>query len=309
MAVQAERFKKSWYKINMKIEKLRQDVYNAIDAAGEALLMPGYISEIENLISDPKASARDLCDIIDSEPGLSHTITNAANSPFYSLSKRAANTIQAVQAIGFKEVVAIARCRAIYALFATNRSSLPEKIIIHGNAVGTTAVLLAIHLKVKHSAEIFLAGLVHDIGKVFMSLFMPEKFEKFIWVLNDPENLLGYHKLEAMIFGITHSETGAAVLERTGFDKNILDVVLYHHLGPEKGQFPLLACIIHIADIICNIKGLTPFKGFTFPLVEPDMLLLLQDAKKDFGTADMASLADMVDIEIERLRPFYAALR
>jgi len=293
----------------MKIEKLRQDVYNAIDAAGNEILMPGYISEIDSIISDPKASARDLCEIVESKPDLSCTIINAANSPFYNLSKRVGNTIQAVQVIGFKEVIAIARCHAIYALFAADRSSLAEKIIVHGSAVGTTAVLLSMHLKVKHSAEIFLAGLVHDIGKIFMSSFMTEKFEKFIWVLNDPENLLGYHKLEAIIFGVTHSETGAAVLERTGFDKNTMDAVLYHHIGPEKGQVPLLASMIHIADIICNIKGLTPFKGLTFPMAEQEMLLLVQDVKKDFGAKDMAYLADSVDIEIERLRPFYSALR
>jgi hypothetical protein len=71
----------------------------------------------------------------------------------------------------------------------------------------------------------------------------------------------------------------------------------------------LLAAIIHIADIICNIKGLTPFKGLTFPLVEQGMLLPVHDIKKDFGATDMTSLANRVDIEIERLRPFYAALK
>jgi HD-like signal output (HDOD) protein len=293
----------------MKIDKLKEAVYNAIDEAGNDLLLPGYIPEIENLVSDPKASARDLCEIIDSKPDLSCAIINAANSPFYSLSKRAASTIQAVQAIGFKEVMAVARCHAVYSLFASEKSSLSEKIIVHGSAVGTAAVLISMHLKMKQSAEIYLAGLVHDIGKVFMSLFMTDKFEKFIWVLNDPENLLGYHKLETMIFGVTHSETGAAVLERAGFDMNTMDAVLYHHAGSEKGQAPLLASIIHIADIICNIKGLTPFKGLTFPLAEQELLLPVQDLKKDFGAKDMVYLADRVDIEIERLRPFYAALR
>lgn len=293
----------------MKIDKLRQAVYNAIDEAGNDLQMPGYISGIESLVTDPKASARDLCEIIDSWPDLSGAIINAANSPFYSLSKRAASTIQAVQAIGFKELMAVARCHAAYSLFASDRSSLSEKIIVHGSAVGTAAVLISMHLKMKQSTEIFLAGLVHDIGKVFMSLFMTDKFEKFIWVLNDPENLLGYHKLEAMIFGVTHSEIGAAVLEKAGFDSNTMDAVLYHHAGPEKGQAPLLASIIHIADIICNIKGLTPFTGLTFPLAEQELLLTVQDVKKDFGAKDMVYLADRVDIELERLRPFYAALR
>jgi putative nucleotidyltransferase with HDIG domain len=288
---------------------LKQEFFDALKKAEEALFMPVYISEIEKLVSDPKASARDLCEIIDKERDLPHVIINAANSPFYSLSKRTTNTIQAVQAIGFEEVVAIARCHAVFALFAKDRSSLPEKIITHGSAVGTAAILLSSHLKVKHCAEIFLAGLVHDIGKVFMSSFMSEKFEKIIWVLNDPENLLGYHKLEGMIFGVTHSETGAALLEKNGFAQNIIDAVLYHHAVSLQGQDPLLVAIIHIADIICNIKGLTPFKGLTFPLIEPAMLLSVQDMKKDFGTTDMKSLAERVEIEIERLRPFITALR
>ncbi len=291
------------------METVKKEFYNALDMATKTLVMPGYISEIETLISDNKASAHDLCEIIDNEQDLPHVIINAANSPFYSLSKRATNTIQAVQAIGFNEVVAIARCRAVYALFAMDRLSLSEKIITHGSAVGSAAILISMHLKVKHGAETFLAGLVHDIGKAFMSLFMSEKFEKFIWVLNDPENLLGYHKLESMIFGVTHSETGATLLEKTGFAKNIIDAVSYHHGLSPQGQDPLLAAIIHIADIICNIKGLTPFKGLTFPMVEPGMLLPVQDIKKDFGTTDMTFLADRVEIEIERLRPFNAALR
>lgn len=293
----------------MNIDKSRQTVYNTIDEAGNNLQMPEYISGIEGLIADPKASARDLCEIIDSSPDLSGVIINAANSPFYNLSKRAASTIQAVQAIGFKEVMAVARCHAVYEMFASDRSSLSEKVIAHGSAVGTAAVLISMHLKMKLSAEIFLAGLVHDIGKVFMSLFMTDTFEKFIRELNDPENLLGYHRLEAIIFEVTHSETGAAVLERAGFDVNTINAVLYHHKSPEKGQAPLLASIIHIADIICNIKGLTPFKGLTFPMAEQELLLPVQDVKKDFGAKDMVYLADRMDIEVERLRPFYAALR
>jgi putative nucleotidyltransferase with HDIG domain len=288
---------------------LKQEFIDALKKAEKALLMPVYISEIEKLVSDPKASARDICDIVDKEQVLSRSILGAANSPFYSLSKRATNTIQAVQAIGFEEVVAIARCHAVYALFATNRSSLPEKIITHGSAVGAAAVMISMHLKVKHSAEIFLAGLVHDIGKAFMLLFMPDKFEKLIRILNDPENLLGYHRLEGMIFGVTHSEAGAGLLEENGFAKNIVDAVSYHHAGSPQGPDPLLASMIHIADIICNIKGLTPFKGLTFPLVEPGMLLPIQDMKKDFGSKDMTSLADRVEIELERLRPFISALR
>ena len=43
-------------------------------------------------------------------------------------------------------------------------------------------------------------------------------------------------------------------------------------------------------------------------MVEQGMLLPVQDIKKDFGTMDMTSLADRVEIEIERLRPFNAAL-
>jgi putative nucleotidyltransferase with HDIG domain len=288
---------------------LKQEFLDALKKAEEVLLIPVYISEIEKLVSDPKASARDICEILDKEQDLSRLILKAANSPFYSPYKRATNTIQAVQAIGFEEVVAIARCHAVYALFATDRSSLPEKIITHGSAVGAAAVMISTHLKLKHSAEIFLAGLVHDIGKVFMSIFMSEKFEKLIRVLNDPENLLGYHKLEEMIFGVTHSEAGAGLLEKTGFAKNIMDAVSYHHDGSRQGPYPLLAAIIHIADVICNIKGLTPFKGLTFPLVEQGLLLPLQDVKKEFGTVDMIFLADGVEVEIERLRPFIAALR
>jgi putative nucleotidyltransferase with HDIG domain len=291
------------------MEKRKQELYDILDMAGKTLAMPEYISEIETLISDPKASAHDLCKIIDNEQDLPHVILNAANSAFYGLTKRATNTIQAVQSIGFNEVVAIARCHAVYALFATDRSSLPEKIIIHGSAVGAAAILISMHLRIKHGAETFLAGLVHDIGKAFISLFMPEKFEKFIWVLNDPENLLGYHKLEGMIFDVMHSEIGAALLEKTGFTKNIIDAVSYHHAGSAQGQSPMLAAIIHIADVICNIKDLTPFKGLTFPLVEPGMLLPVQEVKKDFGAIDMTLLADRVEIEIERLRPFYSALR
>ncbi len=293
----------------MITEKLKQEFLVALEKAESALLMPVYISEIEKLVSDPKASAQDICEILDKEQDLSRLMLNTANSPFYNIPKRATSTIHAVQAIGFEEVIAVARCHAVYALFATDRSSLPEKIITHGSAVGAAAVMVSAHLKLKHTADIFLAGLVHDIGKVFMSVFMPDKFEKLLLVLNDPENLLGYHKLEEMIFGVTHSDAGAGLLEKTGFAKNIIDAVSYHHACSHEGPYPLYSAIVHIADAICNIKGLTPFKGLTFPLVEPALLLPLQDVKKEFGTADMTFLADGVEIEIERLRPFVAALR
>lgn len=293
----------------MVMDAVKREIREALDQASRTLIMPGYISEIETLVSDPKASARDLCDIIDREDRLSRIVINSANSPFYGIPRKAVDTVQAVKAIGFKEVTAIARCAAVYTLFARDRSSLGEKIIAHGSQVGSAAIMLSMHIKAKYSAGTFLAGLVHDIGKAIESMFMQERFEKFMQVLNDEDNLLGYHRLEGISFGISHAELGAEFLECSGFPKDITETVSCHHAAFPEGEDKLLSSIIHTADIICNIKGLTPFKGTTFPLVEKGMILPLQGMKKDFGSKDMVSLAERVEIEMERLRPFIAAMR
>jgi putative nucleotidyltransferase with HDIG domain len=293
----------------MTDEIIRQDSLEILKGTADALVVPDYLAGFEILYVNPKTTIHDFLKIIEADSGLSKSILDAANSPFYVVHKKVANAVQAIQTIGAGEVLAIMRCRALLSLFGSVRTVMSERLISHGFAVGAAAMLIASHLRINAGADLFFKGLIHDIGKNLIALSMPEKFEKFLWVLNDPENLMEYHRLENSLIGISHSEAGALLLEKKGFSPDIRDAVMYHHSKIAQGADPLASSLIHIGDVLCNVTGHTPFKSLTFPIVEPGMLKPVFEKKKDFGTDDMMLLMNRLDIEIERLRPFYSALR
>jgi len=293
----------------MHSEQIRLEICESLANAKDKLILSPFLLEIENKLSDGKSITNELSEMIELVPGLGKFIVNAANSPFYKSGKKALNTSQAILAIGFEEVAALAKCRAVMESFSTIKSPLAHKIMAHGISAGIASSILAEELGVKPQAKTFLAGLVHDIGKAYLCAFYPEQFDKFLWVLNDPDNLLGYHSLELLVFGISHNEVGAMLLDNLGFSEEIISSTLNHHPGFNLLNPRLLASIVYLGDIICNQTGHTPFAGLTLPCVETSMLTGIFEVKRDFGSAVILSIINSLDIEIERLKPFTSAIK
>jgi putative nucleotidyltransferase with HDIG domain len=102
----------------------------------------------------------------------------------------------------------------------------------------------------KQIHHIYLAGLLHDIGKVALDQFMNKAFPLFYRRTQElNENLI---KVESEVFGIAHTEAGSVLAKQWSLPDRLKDVIMNHH-NPEQASVDLdLAHLVYLADLLMS---------------------------------------------------------
>jgi putative nucleotidyltransferase with HDIG domain len=294
-------------KVNPDTE--RERIMEILDRAPEILTLPSIINEIMDVISRKNSSATDLTNIIESDPALTTRILTVANSAYYGFVKKISTISHAVVVLGFKEIQNIALGMSVLQMFNRKGSEFSEQLWRHSFSVGVGTRMIAHYLNLKIDGKYFVGGLLHDVGKIFVSQYMTETFSRFLDVMEEDGNNYSYHTLEKRIFGITHAEIGQILLNSWMFPPDVVNAVAHHHFPVLSDVDPVFAVCVHLADVLCTAKGITPLKDRHFITVERDILPIIQERRHHFSTEDIVSLMSQLDIEIERQGSFMTAFK
>jgi putative nucleotidyltransferase with HDIG domain len=232
--------------------------------------MPAIAGRVVSMLSEQNTTAEALTKTISVDPALAARVLKIANSSFYAC-RRSINTLsQAIVVIGFQtlsNVVFAASTKDVY-----KRFGLSEKML-HDHAVGTA---MATHLVekavgLKKSEEVFLAGLLHDIGRVVLNNTDPERYGQVMAaVYNEGRDPL---EAEREMFGFTHVDVGGLVLRKWNFSPEMEQVVANHHnierLDPSDVYVRRMGSLVAVADALCDKIGI----GLRAPL-ETDLAAL-----------------------------------
>ncbi len=120
-----------------------------------------------------------------------------------------------------------------------------------GHSFGTGRMARAIAELEGASAEArehgYIAGLLHDVGKLVMATNFPEAYREVIAACQDGQGTI--LDMERQVFGASHAEVGAYLLGLWGVEDPVVRAVYLHHEpGRDRraGFSPLLA--VHVAN-------------------------------------------------------------
>ncbi|GAX61096.1 metal dependent phosphohydrolase [Candidatus Scalindua japonica] len=205
--------------------------------------------------ADPKSSANDLMAIISPDVSLTTKILKIANSPFYGLTREISSLQHAVTVLGFKEIRNLVISTVAFDSFKNIKQGGRfdiNKFWKHSFYCALAAKAIAVDLKIK-SNELFVAGLVHDIGKLAMFITFPSEFMMQLEIMSPLKIKYTAFEGEKDVFGMTHDEVGMRLLKKWMFPESLINAVGYHHHPQEadnKSHFPI---IVHVADILTHI--------------------------------------------------------
>ena len=280
-----------------------------LQGSQEILTLPTVIHEIIEITSNPNSSSADLTRIIESDPALTVKILAVANSAYYGFVKKVSTVSHAVVVLGFSEIQNIALGMSVVKLFDQRGSEFVEKLWQHSYAVGVATRMLASYLNLKMDGKYFVGGLLHDVGKIFLFQYQPRSFGQLVARLEDRDNKYGYHYLEEALYGIDHAAIGGELLSSWMFPGEISEAVVKHHKPSEAHENQLFAACVHMADLLCTVRGMTPLKNNFFLNFDREVLGVIQSQKENFGTGDMLELLSLLDLELERQNSFVAAFK
>ncbi|MEE4242820.1 MAG: HDOD domain-containing protein, partial [Desulfopila sp.] len=160
---------------------------------------------------------------------------------------------KAVMVLGFQEVKNIVLGKAVFNSFkelnSTNKKCI-DSFWEHSFTCGLAAKVLAERFKLAPS-EMFIAGLIHDIGKLAMLLTFPNIYSHLLTALEG--NRLHNREKEIDLFFISHDEVALRILQRWLFPTRLIDAVGFHHHPHNAGEHQLLSLMVQMADSIASV--------------------------------------------------------
>lgn len=214
--------------------------------------LPLFHTRLDEAINHPRSSIADIAKIISEDQGLTARILKLANSPLFGYFSKIDTIIQAVTIIGVQQVRDLALAISVMGLF----EGIPEDLITmelfwkHSIACGLTARILATSQRESNLERFFVAGILHDIGRLVMFISIPDLCREMIEVAQGDGKLL--YDLEKERLGFDHGDVGGTLLRRWKLPARIVEPVEFHHNCLQAGQYPREASILHLADVIAH---------------------------------------------------------
>lgn len=229
---------------------------NLINRVDELPEVPQIAFRAIQLLNNPDTNVNSLAEVIASDQALTAKVLRLCNSVYYGLSRSVTTVSEAVMIVGFSSVKSLV-------LMITTQSTMnkgllgykigPGEFWEHSLATAETTRFLAKHIAHEKPEECFIAGLIHDIGKMVLNQYaLPEVYRATN--LSQKEHL-PIHLAEQQILGFDHAEVGAALAERWNFPAILVESLRLHHSLAEASQSPLdnpLPVLVSLSNLIAD---------------------------------------------------------
>jgi len=258
----------------LKPEYVRQRVSNLAKLS----TLPHLASKVMELVENPKTSASTLAKILSADQILTARILKLANSAYYGFPRRISTLNLAIVVLGFNALRDLVLSISIIDQFGidTGENFQIEQFWRHALVVGRGARLLSRYVNYPVAGEVFVAGLLHDIGYPVMIQQFPEHFKKIYQYALDVD--IPFNRAELKVLGFDHTQVGSWLAEGWNLPEKLVYAIRYHH-SPERARLHRdLVNIIHIADLICYSigegSGINRVEGISTEEIEQEMKVL-----------------------------------
>ena len=214
--------------------------------------LPEVCLRVNEMLDESAVTAADLGNVISQDTSLTARLLKIVNSSYYGFEAKIETVSRAVTVVGLREL----RGLVIAASAVETFSNVPDEILNkvqfwrHSLYCGVIARLLAEQCNVLHSERLFVAGLLHDIGKLVIAQRLPIE-TKNITLQAESEGRSEF-EVEQDILGFNHAEVGGELMRAWNMPETLFEAVAYHH-APQRAEVGLMeTCLIHMANIFTD---------------------------------------------------------
>lgn len=199
-----------------------------IQNLGDLPPLPQVATRVIRLSANADTSSDDLQAIIGTDQALSAQLLKVANSAMFGRVREVTTLTQAILTLGFSAARSVVLAASVKNLFSRGPAGVQERLLWeHALVTGLTGSSFCQAVDHPAAEEVFLAGLMHDIGKCVLSLKFPEGYSSLLRRIQGEETEgLG---LELDAFGFDHAMVGEALLRAWNIGDSIQSVVRWHH--------------------------------------------------------------------------------
>jgi putative nucleotidyltransferase with HDIG domain len=202
-------------------------------------------------------ATREIVAVINVDPRFSARLVKAANAPCYGLPRPVTSVNEAVLLLGtdaFREVVLVAAAWDVFHRSLPGYGMTAADMWAHSIACGIAAEIAAGLCGYGNGAEAFLAGLLHDLGKIVLNedMLIAAPFVRDQAACGE----MPFVDAERIVLGYDHCDVGARVLRNWGIPQHIVQAVALHRKPVVSRQTVPLAGYVHLGEALCCSAGI-----------------------------------------------------
>jgi len=213
--------------------------------------LPAVVQRLSQALARPDTPASEIAAIVQKDQSIASRLLRAANSPYYGFSRTIASINQAVVLLGTNTVRNLVLTMSVFQSLPTQQAGVlhKRKFWEHSICSGVAARRLAPGGPSQRD-EAFIAGVLHDIGKLALDLWFPKEFAQAIRYHKSHRVEISQAEREAM--GCDHQYVGQKLAEQWAFPYALVESIAKHHTPHRAEDFPETVAAVHAADIICH---------------------------------------------------------
>ncbi len=272
--------------------------------------LPVVMMKLIELVDDPNTTAPKLARFISNDPPMTSKILRLANSAFFGFPHKIGTINLAIVVLGFQSVKDLALAATVVQSFGSGECEgyfKPARFWLHSIAVAAGCKIMGQEGNFKITGEIFVTGLLHDIGILILCNEAPELY---IEVLKKTEqNNAPINEIEFSTLGFNHADLGGWLLESWKLPPHQVAAV-YDHCNPWLSfRRPNLGMLVHFSNLLAERVGYRLWEKETVRELHPKVTAYLNLKQKDEGEVDWCYYEDLLQKEMVRAQDFLNVLR
>lgn len=215
--------------------------------------LPSVYMEIQDALNDPDSSVDDIAAIVEKDIAMSSKLLQLVNSAFFGYYRDIKSPAKAVHLLGIETVKSLVLALKVFSKFEGGAVSegFLDDLWQHSfeTAVFCRDIMKSISEAQIDEENAFVAGLLHDVGKLILAANMPDRYAEAISLAREQD--IELRKAEFRVFKASHAEVGGYLLGIWGLPGDIVEAVTFHHRAHQYPGGPFtLAAAISCADKI-----------------------------------------------------------
>lgn len=212
---------------------------------------PAVAARVMRLTSSLDSKVEAISQLLSSDQALAARVLRMSNSPSYGRSREVQSVGEGVMVLGFETIRTVIVAAAMHSMFAGKPGSeMHSRLWEHSLATAVAARELGSRLNRSDSGELYLAGLLHDVGKLVILSRMPRDFHKIVQGVKNEEK--SFCQMEQSTLDFTHCDVASLLLTKWVFPLPLAQAVSEHHrhFDPSSHKSPPMAFVVQVANLL-----------------------------------------------------------
>lgn len=221
--------------------------------------LPQVVSRMISAMANPSTSAADIEKIISTDQAITAKMLKVVNSSFYSFPRRIGSVCEAVVMLGFNTIRNLAITCSLFHTFKGGNWEGFDRRRFWDHSIGAAVFTRCLGRRLVSTMdgeELFVMGLLHDIGKLVLEQFCPEKFGEVLGLML--KEGVSFYQAEMNVIGISHAEIGRWLCTQWNLPSRLAEAVGQHHEPHAASEAVRASALVHLANAFCHQRGLSP---------------------------------------------------